>query len=116
MRLAEKAARVAEKERAKEEARRNALHTLYMHAREFIVTEQQLDNKIEEIFTETPHSPNNLDQNIWNVLQTPPSVQSMLSTVTRTQRHAVDFHVRPETVNGARLKKIAEELTGGKME
>jgi len=113
VRIAEKAARVQAKEAAREEQRRNALHTLYMQARSFITTEEQLDAKIEEIF-QAPREGET--DSIWDVTKAPPTVMDMLSQVNNTQREAIRFHASPAQITGQRMKKIAEELTGGKME
>lgn len=116
-RLAEKAARVQEKAAMKEEARRDALHTLYMHARSFITTEQQLNDEIEKIFVEFPFGQVHEGKtNIWDALGAPPTVQDMLSTINNTQRSAVAYHAGPADLTGKRIKRIAEELTGGKMD
>jgi len=114
-RVAEKAARVQAKEAAREEQRRNALHTLYMQARSFITTEEQLDAEIEKIFVESPYEGHASD-NVWDAMGAPPTVQDMLSTVNNTQKSAVAYHAGPAAITGERMKKIAEELTGGKMD
>jgi len=111
-----KAARVKAKEIAREEQRRDALHTLYMHAREFIVTEKQLDDEIEAIFTDTPHGDNDMRTNIWEAIRAPITVQEMLSEVNRTEKEALNFHRNGAMKAGTRMKRIAEELTGGKMD
>jgi len=115
-RVAEKKARVEAIALAKEEQRRNALHTLYMNARSFITTEEELDAEIEKIFVEDPHASGNLNDNIWSVKGAPPSVLTMLSAVNNTQKKAIDFHRGPAALTGRRMKKIAEELTGGTMD
>lgn len=114
-RIAEMAARVQAAEMEKEEARRDALHTLYMHARDFITTEEQLDQQIEAIFTDTPFKPNDKRDNIWEHWQ-PELVSDMLSDVNHTQKEATKFHARPAVLTGKRMKRIAEQLTGGKMD
>jgi hypothetical protein len=111
-RVAEKAARVKAKEAAREEQRRNALHTLYMQARSFITTEEQLDAKLEEIFKAPSEGESD---NIWDKAA-PPTIQDMLSDINNTQKKAVQYHKGPAQVTGERMKKIAEELTGGKMD
>ncbi|KUJ18821.1 uncharacterized protein LY89DRAFT_683688 [Mollisia scopiformis] len=115
-RIAEKAARVEAIATEKEEARRDALHTLYMHARSFITTEEQLDQRIEAIFTDTPFEHNNRNDNIWEVAGAPHTVQDMLSEINKTEKSAVQYHSGPSQITGKRMKKIAEELTGGKMD
>ena len=92
------------------------LHTLYMNARSFITTEEELDAEIEKIFVEDPHASGNLNDNIWSVKGAPPSVLTMLSAVNNTQKKAIDFHRGPAALTGRRMKKIAEELTGGTMD
>lgn len=115
VRIAEMAARVQAIQVEKEEARRDALHTLYMHARDFITTEAQLDQRIEAIFTDTPFRHNDQTDNIWQIAR-PDTVRDMLDTVNKTQKHAVDYFAGPAVVTGKRMKRIAEELTGGKMD
>ncbi|TVY27129.1 hypothetical protein LHYA1_G005276 [Lachnellula hyalina] len=114
-RVAAKAQRVKAKEARREEARKNALHTLYMHARSFITTEEQLDKQIEAIFVPHPFKGAATD-NIWDAVGPPPTVQALLSTVKHTEREAVRYHGGPGALTGQRMKKIAEELTGGKMD
>lgn len=115
-RIAASAARVKAKEIQREERRRDALHTLYMHAREFIVTEQQLDDKIDEIFTDAPHKEHIHDTNIWTALGAPVTVANMLAEVNNTEKAATKFHSNGALRAGKRLTKMAEELTGGKIE
>lgn len=114
-RLVEKAERVKAKEARREEARKNALHTLYMHARSFITTEEQLDEEIEAIFVPMPF-PDSSSNNIWDAMKGPKTVQDLLSEVNHTQKDAVAYHAGPAVITGERMKKIAEELTGGKMD
>jgi hypothetical protein len=111
-RVAEKSARVQAKEAAREEQRKNALHTLYMQARSFITTEEELDAKIEEIFKEPREGESD---NVWDKAA-PPSIQDMLASINNTEKKAVSFHSGPAQITGQRMKKIAEELTGGKMD
>merc|ERR1711939_255300 len=97
----DRAARVAEK-KARVEA--------------IALAEEELDAEIEKIFVEDPHASGNLNDNIWSVKGAPPSVLTMLSAVNNTQKKAIDFHRGPAALTGRRMKKIAEELTGGTMD
>lgn len=115
-RVAEKRARVQAKEQLRQEERRDALHTLYMNARDFITTEEQLDARIEKIFVQDPHEAQNADDNIWSVRGAPPTIGTLLDVVNRTSKTAIHFHASPQAPTGMRMKKIAEELTGGKMD
>lgn len=114
-RVAASAQRVQAKELAREERRRDALHTLYMHARTFITTEEQLDAQIEKIFVPDPHTPGVMDDSIWTNAA-PPTIADMLSNANGSSRKAVEYHAGPAALTGRRIKKIAEELTGGKMD
>ena len=116
-RIAEAGERVKAREVQKEAQRKDALHTLYMHARDFITTEEHLDAEIEKIFVEFPFGPEHVGKtNIWDAYGAPPTVQDMLSTVNNTQKSAVDYHRGPGYITGKRMTRIAEELTGGKMD
>jgi hypothetical protein len=116
-RVAEKAELFKMKEEMKKEERRNALHTLYMNAREFITTEEQLNEEIEKIFIPSPFGKaHDGKDNIWDALGAPPTVQDMLQGVNDTQKTALEFHRGPSHKTSQRMKKIAEELTGGKMD
>jgi hypothetical protein len=115
-RIRAKAENVKIIEEEKAEQRKDALHTLYMNARDFITTEEQLDKEIETIFVPHPFEDKPGLTNIWDALGAPPTVQDMLSTVNNTQKTAIEFHRGPAHITGKRMKKIAEELTGGKMD
>ena len=109
--------------REKEQERRDALHTLYMNARNFITTEEQLDAEIEKAFPEGNHpefaTDTKLGDNIWN-LGAPATIADLLDT--NTSRVRKDFTKAGLTeadhkfkVDQDRMKRIAEELSGGKM-
>ncbi|TQS39038.1 hypothetical protein Golomagni_00443 [Golovinomyces magnicellulatus] len=115
-RILEKAARVRAREEAKSQARMDALHTLYMNARNFITTEESLEAQIQLIFKEEPFAKGNLDDNIWEVLGSPPTVRDLLKRYEGHSRAAVEAHQSPAVIIGERMQVIAEELTGGKME
>jgi len=115
-RIAEKAAKVQAREASLKESRKDALHTLYMNARSFITTEAQLDVEIEKIFVEYPFEGHDQKENIWEAYGAPSTVQDMLSQVNGTQKSAVAYHAGPAAITGKRIKKIAEELTGGEMD
>jgi len=112
--ITEKAARVEALEAIKSEQRKDALQTLYMNARSFITTEEQLDTEIEKIFIPYPQVAG-MDS-IWDALAPPPTVQDMLSVVNHSQSTAMGYYQGPAALTGKRMKRIAEELTGGKMD
>jgi hypothetical protein len=118
-RLAAVRERVAARQKELEERRRDALHTLYMHARNFITSEAELDAAIESTFVEKPwvHVAGKENSiNIWDAEGAPPTVQDLLSEVNHTQKAAVSYHRGPALATGKRMQRIAEELTGGKMD
>ncbi|KAK7544466.1 uncharacterized protein J3D65DRAFT_609680 [Phyllosticta citribraziliensis] len=104
------------KRKGKAAERNDQLHTLYMHAREFIVTEEQLVSKIDEAFGTEEHPADfyggggaTFGRSIW-AKDAPRSVSQMLGL--RTQRAVKDDMT---VATRARIHKIAEELTGGKI-
>jgi hypothetical protein len=118
-RIAAATARTAARAKMLAEQRQDALHTLYMHARKFITTEAQLDAAIDKTFVERPwaHIPGKQNTvSIWDAEGAPPTVQDMLSEVNKTQKLAILHQAGPAVTTGKRMLKIAEELTGGKMD
>lgn len=103
-------ARFEAKEAAKKDERRNALHSLYMNARSFIVTEEQLNKKVDEVFDD-PWYQENPEHSIWDKEGFPNSAQSMVLDSVQARRGAVAREVMKQ-----RAKRLAEELTGGKMD
>ena len=121
-RLEHKRANVAHHVSLRSEARLNHLHTLYMNARTFIVTPQQLDTAVDEAFgtPEQPvsfayeHSSMEAAQSVWG-LGKPASVQDLLVQSQGGGQGAVRVKGGLEA-SRERLRRIAEELTGGAME
>ena len=116
-RIAAKKANFAALEAAKQEERRNALHTLYMNAGNFIVTEEHLDRVIDEVFDDNTQFANDSKNglNIWNT-GFPETVQEMLNQANRTSGgKAIERNQGYGPVTKERMKRIGEELTGGKI-
>jgi len=115
-RLSAMRARVAEKEATKASDRQDALHTLYMHAKDFIVTEQQLDKAIDAAFgtANEPKSFGAKGSSVWAV-ELPQSIQDKLNAANRSRGTVADSEWIATTTN-QRIGKIAEQLTGGKMD
>ncbi|KMU73653.1 hypothetical protein CISG_03703 [Coccidioides immitis RMSCC 3703] len=109
-RLAKSLANVAMKQQLKSEERMDAIHSLYMNARDFIITEEQLNEEIERVFPagDNPEWMNDqrAGENVWN-LGPPPTVSSLV-------HRKDDENSRWDLVQD-RTKKIAEALTGGKI-
>lgn len=114
---------VMARESARREARRDALMELYISASNFIVQESELKAEIDRIFaddyfkkqSQTTNS-YGATENTWGVYGKPPSVASMLETTAGTSTKLMDYYESEYDRSVKRHKKIAEDLTGGKME
>jgi len=111
-RVAAMAGRVAAKEAARVDERQEALHSLYMRAQDFIINEQQLDAQINKVFgtATAPVVFGARGSSVW-ANGTPPSLRDLAKKANSTGQGGNDVSER--TVN--RLRRMAEELTGGKM-
>ncbi|KXL50289.1 hypothetical protein M433DRAFT_151314 [Acidomyces richmondensis BFW] len=127
-RLAHKELLLAAHTAAKSEIRHRDLHALYMRARSFIVTQEQLDAEIERAFgtAENPVSwagyGGDMSANsasVW-ALGPPASVKDLAERNAKMagdkrSGSALDTAGGFEKANQERLKRIAEVLTGGEM-
>ncbi|PWW71898.1 hypothetical protein C7212DRAFT_366848 [Tuber magnatum] len=86
------------KEQKRKEEKLEMLHELYLNAREFLLTEKDLDEAIERTF-----KPQNA-----LVKRYPPTMEDMLRTIDNT---GASFEVE----NDPRLIEVAGTLTGGKL-
>jgi len=106
-------ARYEARQAAKREERRDKLHTLYMHARQFITTNEQLAHAIDVEFEK---------QSIWK-LGLPSSLHQMISGKTPPEGKfdigqasgLVAQSSRRFKTDQERMQRIAEKLSGGKM-
>ncbi|KAJ5094245.1 hypothetical protein N7456_010106 [Penicillium angulare] len=110
-RLALSQMRVEANKAQKIAARKEDLHSLYMGARNFIINEEQLNAEIERVFpdgeNEAWRNDHQQGENIWN-LGIPPTVQHIVNESRKSETHRWD-------VSQGRLKKLGEQLTGGKL-
>lgn len=116
-RLARKRENLAKMEVMRQENRRNALHTLYVNAGDFITTGAHLDATIDKVFDDSDQFENDSKKglNIWN-LGYPETVQQLLAKANHVPgRKAVESAEGTAGVTRERMRRIAEELTGGKM-
>ena len=118
-----KLANIARSRAEKAEERRDALHTLYMNARDFITTEEQLDTAIEKLFpaADNPEwrSATSTGLNIWNK-GCPPTIANLLDATTHRAtkdftRAGMSDTKEKYRIDQERMKRIAEELSGGKL-
>ncbi|KAJ5222380.1 uncharacterized protein N7469_008620 [Penicillium citrinum] len=110
-RLAFSKARLEAKQAQKKAQHQDDLHSLYIHARTFITTEEQLSAEIDRVFPDgenvewrNDHQPG---ENVWN-LGAPPTVQSAVSETRKSETARWD-------VTQDRVKKLGEQITGGKL-
>ncbi|KZF26269.1 hypothetical protein L228DRAFT_264688 [Xylona heveae TC161] len=116
-RIVDKTLKLQERQAAKEQERKDRLHTLYTQAREFITTEAQLNEAIDRTFVEYPEeftSDGGLGENIWN-RGSPETVQQMLNEINRTGSNAIKHYTGVGDITQKRVRRIAEELTGGRL-
>ncbi|KAI4184407.1 MAG: hypothetical protein L6R41_004759 [Letrouitia leprolyta] len=118
-RIATKQANYLAHAASKRAERRNALHTLYMNAREFIVTEEKMQEAVEKAF-DPMNKQFDTDAkrglNVWN-LDYPDTVKEMLEKVNKGEGlgKAVETFAGYGAVTDERMRRLGEELTGGKM-
>lgn len=121
LRLENKRQRYSTFTAAKKAERLDSLHTLYSHARDFIVTPQQLENAVEDAFgtNENPVTfggDGGESFSVWAEGK-PESVQEMLVKANGGRSDKATQNVgRVLQINKERVKKMAEALTGGKMD
>lgn len=123
LRIALKRERQAAYEANSKAGRLDSIHTLYTHARKFIVSPQQLDSAVEDAFgtDENPvtfgmYGQGEDNVSIWAEGK-PESVQSMLDRANRARSSkAIQNSGGYIAINQDRVRRIAEALTGGKMD
>ncbi|GAB7338081.1 hypothetical protein MBLNU457_4448t1 [Dothideomycetes sp. NU457] len=125
-RVAAKRASVRQREAQLATDRQDHLHNLYVQARSYITTEDQLNKAIDDAFG-TPEMPVMFDGDLnpFEHLGTPPSMATLLDMSRGLPaRNGNRGAMAGSTSNlsnsytkivQARLKKMAEELTGGKI-
>lgn len=116
-RIAGKKANVEDHQRKQREARVEALHTLYMNARNFIIEDGQLGDLIEREFAPKQNLDKHDKGNIWD--QGPPDTLASLLGVgvkPRGKSSALGAGSRMKYIMERRMKQIMAELTGGKMD
>jgi len=121
-RAAESAARTAALARFRSEGRRDAVMELYVAARNFIVDEAELAERVEAVFAPDYFKriggsvTGNLDpQNMWDVYGSPPTVASMIKKAERRGGSLTEQLSDEAHKTAARQRALAEALTGGKI-
>ncbi|KAI0160618.1 hypothetical protein GGR57DRAFT_388689 [Xylariaceae sp. FL1272] len=102
--------------------RRDAIQTLYMNARSFILSESDLEAVISREFADDafsrygPVSSYHRVENIWDALGEPTSPQTMLRDLERKSGNVILDRTSESARTLKRQKQIAEALTGGGLE
>ncbi|KAI0410027.1 hypothetical protein F4802DRAFT_543076 [Xylaria palmicola] len=106
----------------KSELRCDAVQTLYMNARTFIIDEAELEATVSHEFADDHFSrmgasgTGYLIENIWDAQNEPISVADMVKSLRRNHDNLVADLTSEGTRTTRRQQKVAEELTGGKMD
>lgn len=113
--------RTAARAKAKSEARKDAVQRLYVEAGRFILTEQELAAKIEDVFS--PEYLPNLARsrsanwwgaaNIWEALGRPLRMGEMFSSTTNYGQRSEHWGKSAQRKTDERQRILAGELTGG---
>ncbi|KAJ5225328.1 hypothetical protein N7468_006553 [Penicillium chermesinum] len=110
-RLALSQARLEASLAQKNAQRQEDIQELYMNARSFITTEEQLSAEIDRVFpvgeNEAWRNDHQEGANIWNLGQ-PPTVTALVNETRKSETTRWD-------VTQERLKRLGEQITGGKM-
>ena len=118
-RLARKRENVARMEAMRQEERKDQLHTLYVNAGDFITTGEQLNSVVDKVFDDLDQfkSDQTSGMNIWN-LGYPETISQLLRKANKDPRSqkAVEAAEGNTQITRERMRRIAEELTGGKMQ
>ena len=118
-RLAQKRENIARMEALRVEDRRTKLHNLYVNAGDFITTGRQLDSAIDRAFDNHEQFTNDSKPglNVWN-LGYPETVSELLGRANKDSKSqsAMDAAEGNASITRERMKRISEELTGGKMD
>lgn len=115
----ESQARTAELQRERSNARKDALQRLYVEAGSFMVSEDELAKKVEEVFAEDFFTKTGRwqgkfeSENVWDRYGQPIPVRSMLAALKGTSNKAVDTYESSISFTTQRQKMVAGELTGG---
>lgn len=121
-RARESKARSEALEQERSERRIDAVQELYMNARNFIVTEKELEATVEKEFAADHFTSMGLSSsgrpmhNIWDFEGKPKSMTDMMRDVSRTTNDLISSTTQDATRTLKRQKLVAEQLTGGKMD
>ncbi|KAK4231163.1 hypothetical protein QBC38DRAFT_467001 [Podospora fimiseda] len=99
----------------KAEARADALAQLYVSAKNFIVDEATLKERVETLFKSGSEFTGYGSDNVWSEQGHPISVRQLQAKMTGESEVYVEANKTPQERTTIRQKSVAEELTGGKL-
>lgn len=104
----------------KSQARKDAIQRLYVEASNFILTEEELAARVEEVFSETyfklagaGRGIVNGAENVWEAYGKPVTVRDMFAELKGTSHQALKHYGSSAKKTTDRQKIVAGELTGG---
>lgn len=114
----ESQARTAALQRERSEARKDAIQRLYVEAGSFIVNEDELAKRVEEIFSEKHFKGRGLWQgkiaeNVWDAHGQPIPIRHMFAGLKGTSNKAIEKYESAVSFTTQRQKMVSGELTGG---
>ena len=99
----------------KREKRQDALHNLYVNAKDFMISMEDLNAKIEEEFHKEFYTINP-EHGVWDEQGMPETTGWLLSSNNKNSKRAVGTNDGDyAAVSGERVQRVAEELTGGRL-
>lgn len=117
----ESQARTAALQQTRSEARKDAVQRLYVEAGSFIVSEEELSKKIDDIFTPDHFKTHGKQfaipdaENVWDAHGPPITIKSMFASMKGTSTVAIDYYKSEASETTLRQRVVAGELTGGAM-
>lgn len=115
----ESQARTEALQRDRSEARKDAIQRLYVEAGSFIVSEDDLAKKVDEVFSEEYFKQAGRwqgkydSENIWDAHGPPVPVRAMFASMKGTSTKVVEGYQTPVSFTTQRQKIVSGELTGG---
>ena len=110
-------AEFAKTQQLKEYERRTSLHTLYINAKNFIVTNEQLEKQLDKVFDSEFYQYNkNKHFGIWDEQGWPEDTSYLMDRAQNSDGNsAISQDTGYTEIARRRIMKVTEEMTGGKL-
>lgn len=111
--------RTAALQKERSDARKDAIQRLYVEAGSFIVNEDELAQRVEQIFSDGHFKGTGqwqgkfVSENVWDQYGKPTGIRSLFSKGKGTSNKAIDNYQTGTQFTTQRQKTVAGELTGG---